>query len=83
MLALQRYRDTERCPRCGGPKHLCQTADAEGQWEATAPTRCHIATTIAEAQKIYLDGAHADHPQALIWGVARAPSEPAAVHPIS
>lgn len=82
MLGLAEYRTSERCPRCGGPKHLCQSSEAEGLWQATAPIRCHIATTVAEAQKAYLDGPHAPHPQALIWGVERTSSEAPAVHSI-
>ena len=69
MLALQRYRETEQCPKCGGPKWLCQSPEAENAYAAGDPVRCHITTVIMEAQRGYSEGPHAPHEQALLWPI--------------
>lgn len=70
MLTLQRYRANERCPRCGGPKWVCQDPEAEQTWEAGLPVRCHITTAILRAQTAYQENAgQGSHPQALTWPV--------------
>lgn len=71
MLALQRYRDTEQCPRCGGPKWICQAPTAESEWEAGPPVRCHVTTAAARAQSEHLKKVHAPHEGALVWPVRR------------
>lgn len=38
MLALAHWEATEVCPRCGGPKELCQSPGA--YFSATPPIRC-------------------------------------------
>ena len=68
MLGLQRYRDTEVCGRCGGPKWICQASDAEHRWEATLPSRCHITTAIRRAQDEYGRSNPAAFPEGLLWG---------------
>ena len=67
MLALGRYRQDLRCPRCGGPAQVCQSADAEGAWRADPPTRCHVTTEILRAQEEHLSGPHSPQEQALVW----------------
>lgn len=67
MLGLQRYRDRERCPRCGGPAWICQASEAEHEWRAAVPVRCHITTAIQRAQKAYRDLPHQPHEDALVW----------------
>lgn len=77
MLALAQYRATEQCPRCGGPKWICQSAEAESAYEAGDPVRCHVTTAVLRAQKDYTDSPHAPHEQALIWPIKTAGAEPA------
>lgn len=77
MLGLQRYRDTEMCPRCGSPKWLCQSPEAESQWEATLPARCHISTAMHRAQAEYGKGNPATFPESLVWA-ARVRTPPPA-----
>lgn len=71
MLGLKRYRETERCPRCGGPKWICQDRAAESEWTSGPPARCHITTAVRRAQKSYRDGPHTAHEDALVWNVTR------------
>lgn len=70
MIALETYRRDELCPLCGRPKQICQDPEAEFAFSVPPPTRCHVTTTLRRAQKTYMDGPHADHPDALLWGVA-------------
>ncbi len=71
MLGLAEYRAAEVCPSCGGPKWICQAPDAEHEWDATLPTRCHISTAVRRAQKAYADANPAAFPEALSWGARR------------
>lgn len=76
MIALQRYRETEQCPKCGGPKWVCQSAEAESAYEAGDPVRCHITTAILRAQKDYSEGPHSPHEQALLWPIRIRDAKP-------
>lgn len=45
MLALAHWEATELCPRCGGPKELCQTPGA--YYRSEPPVRCMYTDAVA------------------------------------
>jgi len=65
MLALEQYRREVLCPKCGYPREICQAPETEFALRVPPPTRCHVETALAQAQK------ESEHhtPEALIWGV--------------
>lgn len=65
-LALASYEEDETCPVCGGPKAICQAPENDGRFQVPPPTRCFVATAIADAREPY--GKNAKHPQALMFG---------------
>lgn len=69
MIALEQYRANELCPLCGRPKSICQDPEAEFAVTVPPPTRCHITTAQRRAQQSYMEGPHADYPEALLWGI--------------
>jgi hypothetical protein len=77
MLGLRRYRQTEVCPRCGGPKIVCQSPDAENAFESPPPTRCHVSTAIMRAQDAFMASNHSPQEQALVWGARTRPGKEA------
>ena len=67
MLALEEYRTGVLCPcGCGFPKEISQAPQTEFAVSVPPPTRCHIRTALAEAQKGSDDR---PTPEALLWGV--------------
>lgn len=66
MLALEEYRREVLCPKCGSPREVCQAPETEFALTVPPPTRCHIETALAEAQKGASDR---PTPEGLIWGV--------------
>lgn len=72
MLALEEYRTTVLCPcGCGFPKEISQDPRTEFAVSVPPPTRCHIRTALAEAQK---DSEDRPTPEALLWGVELNPA---------
>ena len=65
MLALAEFEDEELCPVCGGPRSVCQAPENEGRFSVPPPTRCFVATAIADAREPYQK---AKQPQALMFG---------------
>ena len=66
MLALDDYRRNVLCPcGCGYPRELSQSPDVEFKLEVPAPTRCHVRTALARAQR----DSERKFPEALLWKV--------------
>lgn len=71
MLALGFWEDTEVCPRCGGPKDLCQAPDA--RFVADPPIRCHR-TDAVEREHAAWQADERDHMRALIPNIRQVPT---------
>jgi hypothetical protein len=69
MLALAEYRDSVH-EACGGYLPDTTAAEADGQYVADIPSRCHLCTARAIAAEPYFKD---DHPQphALLFPVRR------------
>jgi len=68
MLALARWEATELCPRCGGPKELCQAPDA--RYTADLPIRCAATDAAAREQEQWRKDDR-KYPEALIPQIRR------------
>ena len=68
MLALARWEATELCPRCGGPKELCQELGA--RYTADAPIRCAATDAYSREQDRWRDDG-LPRPEALIPQIRR------------
>jgi hypothetical protein len=66
MVALALYRADRH--DCGHALSETTKPDAEGQYVADIPSRCHACHAIAAKQVEYKDAAH---PSALVWSARR------------
>lgn len=63
MLALAQWEATEICPRCGGPKSICQ--DPAARYTTSPPVRCHYTDAAAREHEAWTTDKR-PRPQALI-----------------
>lgn len=63
----QDAEDAERC-QCGHPLSETTDPDAEGEYEAPLPTRCHACTALEKRREEYRES-----PLGLLFSVARKP----------
>ncbi|MBX6166288.1 MAG: hypothetical protein IRY84_01385 [Thermobispora bispora] len=62
----QRAEDAERCSGCGLPLSETTDPDAEGEYEAPLPTRCHACTALEKRREEYRES-----PPGLLFSVHR------------
>lgn len=66
MLALQDWRDS-LCPcGCGWPADVAQDPMTEFRVRVEDPTRCHVRSALAKAQREYASG-EGSRPEGLLW----------------
>lgn len=73
MLALAWFREHLQCPKCGNPKSVCSSPEAEFAFAPAPPVRCHLTTAAARARDDYMAAAsHGAQTEALTWSAQSA-----------